>query len=224
MSTTMTAATRAVIEVSGRRVGDPPRLGEILETLGDPSEPHYLVRWEDGHESVFFPASDAHIRHVRVEPTDLPAGAAPLVDVLREADVTFELLPHRRTHSAAGSATALGVQPGKTAKTIVVRDELGCVRVLVPASKRLDLAKLGRALSTTPALLTEQELGGAFPQFELGAVPPVGGPAGDRVVVDAALATLDEVVFEAGSHALSLRMATRDLIDATAARVADITG
>lgn len=219
---TTTAVTRAVIEVAGRRVGDAPRTGEILETLGDPAQPHYLVRWEDGHESVLFPSSDAHVRRIPVQPTDLPAGAEPVVEALTEADVTFELLPHRRTHSAAGSATALGVAPAKSAKTIVVRDEDGCARVLVPASKRLDLTRLGAVLGTTPVLLTELELDGAYPQFELGAVPPVGGPAGDRVVVDAALGTLDELVFEAGSHLLSLRMATRDLVAVTAAEVAAI--
>jgi hypothetical protein len=64
MTITTSAPTRTVIEVSGRRVGDPPRLGEILETLGDPAEPHYLVRWEDGHESVFFPSSDAFVEHL----------------------------------------------------------------------------------------------------------------------------------------------------------------
>jgi hypothetical protein len=53
---------------------------------------------------------------------------------------------------------------------------------------------------TTP-LATEKELAGAYPMFELGAVPPFGGPAGDRTVVDRRLAEQESVLIEAGSDA-----------------------
>ena len=51
-----------LIVVSGHRVGDPERVGEILEVLGGPEHPHYRVRWEDEHVSLFYPAGDATIR------------------------------------------------------------------------------------------------------------------------------------------------------------------
>jgi rRNA processing protein Gar1 len=51
-----------VVEVSGRHVGDPGRIGELLEVLGAPDHPHYLVRWEDGHESVLYPGEGTTIR------------------------------------------------------------------------------------------------------------------------------------------------------------------
>jgi hypothetical protein len=50
-----------VIEITGHAVGDAPRLAEILEVLGDPGHEHFRVRWEDGHESIFFPGEDARI-------------------------------------------------------------------------------------------------------------------------------------------------------------------
>ena len=43
-----------------------PRSAEILEVLGEPGHEHFRVRWEDGHESIFFPGEDAVIRHPRV--------------------------------------------------------------------------------------------------------------------------------------------------------------
>jgi hypothetical protein len=50
--------------VSGHHVGEPERTGEILELLGEPSHQHFRVRWDDdGHESLFYPGSDATIRH-----------------------------------------------------------------------------------------------------------------------------------------------------------------
>lgn len=43
--------------------GHPARKGEILEILGEGERLHYRVRWDDGHESVFFPSSTSHVVH-----------------------------------------------------------------------------------------------------------------------------------------------------------------
>lgn len=52
------------ITVRGHRVGEPGRDGEILEVRGADGAPPYLVRWEvDGHESLFFPGTDARVVH-----------------------------------------------------------------------------------------------------------------------------------------------------------------
>ncbi len=47
------------LRVEGRHVGDRPLVAEVLEVHGQDAQPPYLVRWEDGHEGTFFPASDA---------------------------------------------------------------------------------------------------------------------------------------------------------------------
>jgi len=57
-----------LVVVSGHRVGESEQKGEVLEVLGDERHRHYRVRWDDGHESVFFPGSDATIRPRRVRP------------------------------------------------------------------------------------------------------------------------------------------------------------
>ena len=63
---------------------------------------------------------------------------------------------------------------------------------------------------------------GAYPEFELGAVPPLGGAKNDVVVVDHRIHEAGSVVFEAGSHDESLRMNAADLVNLAGARVADI--
>jgi uncharacterized protein DUF1918 len=62
--------TRAgdVVVVEGHRVGEGRRIGEILEVLGEPGHEHYRVRWDDDHESVFYPSSDAVIQHSKRRP------------------------------------------------------------------------------------------------------------------------------------------------------------
>ena len=155
-----------------------------------------------------------------------PPGASTgtLVDTLRKSGSEFELLPHRQTFTAAAEAHALGVLEQVVAKTLVVRDDRGRqIRAVVPASLRLDFDKLAREVGAREVtLLHEPELLGSYPQFELGAVPPFSGPAGDVVVVDRRLLECDHVVFEAGVHDTSVRLRTEDLLKAADALVADI--
>lgn len=51
-----------IVVITGHRLGEVERTGEILEVLGAVAKPHYRVRWEDGHETVFYPGSDASVR------------------------------------------------------------------------------------------------------------------------------------------------------------------
>ena len=50
------------IVIAGHSVGTAARTAVILEILGDAGHERFRVRWEDGHESIFFPADDAIVR------------------------------------------------------------------------------------------------------------------------------------------------------------------
>jgi hypothetical protein len=47
--------------------GGPSRRGLILDVLGGPGHEHYRVRWDESHESLFYPSS--HARFVRAHTT-----------------------------------------------------------------------------------------------------------------------------------------------------------
>lgn len=51
-----------VVVVHGHSTGDPERTGVILEVLGAAGHEHYRVRWDEEHESLFWPGSDATVR------------------------------------------------------------------------------------------------------------------------------------------------------------------
>jgi Ala-tRNA(Pro) deacylase len=131
--------------------------------------------------------------------------ATTLIEKLSAEQIPYELLAHRHTETATAEARALGLTPGETAKTIVLRagDEL--VRAVIPASARVDLVKAERVLGEPVEIVHEDVLAGAYPEFALGAVPPFGGPQ-DRVLVDRRLTGLEHVVFEAGTHEESIRL------------------
>ena len=49
------------LHVHSHSVGVADRIGEILEVRGEHGGPPYLVRFEDGHESLIFPGPDCVI-------------------------------------------------------------------------------------------------------------------------------------------------------------------
>jgi Ala-tRNA(Pro) deacylase len=150
--------------------------------------------------------------------------AVYLADRLAEERVAdFKLIAHPRTERASDEAAALGAPPDEVGKTVVLVGDHGYVRAVIPASERLDLHKLRPLVGCghEVRLATEAELAEAYPMFELGAVPPFGGPA-DFAILDRRLARLEQVLVEAGTHSSSIRLLTRDLVRLAAAQIADI--
>jgi hypothetical protein len=49
------------IVVESVTVDSARRSGQILEVIGGAAGEHYRVRWDDGHESEFFPGPDAKV-------------------------------------------------------------------------------------------------------------------------------------------------------------------
>ena len=148
-----------------------------------------------------------------------------LTKALEAEGVEFELLPHAHTESALAEAQALGVDAADVAKTLVVQTPDGYARAVLPASERLDLRKLGESLGVTKKeiqLASEEALARDYPEFELGAVPPLGGSRREPVVVDRRLAERESIVLEAGSHDESIRLPREALMQVTGAKVADI--
>src|SRR5487761_19097 len=60
---TMRANVGDELVVRGHHVGDENREAVIIEVHGEEGTPPYLVRWRDGHESVFFHSSDTTVKH-----------------------------------------------------------------------------------------------------------------------------------------------------------------
>jgi Ala-tRNA(Pro) deacylase len=162
--------------------------------------------------------------HLRDEGgAEMPVEA--LTGALREGGVEFELLTHAHTERAADEAAALALEPAEVAKTLVVTTPEGNVRAVLPASERIDLRKLGELAGESRKnvhLASEDSLRRDYPEFDLGAVPPLGGSHGDRVVLDSRLASRESIVLEAGSHEESVRLQTADLIRVAQAEIADI--
>ena len=50
------------LEVSGPR-GTPGRHGQIVDVLGGVGHRHFLVRWDEEHESIYYPQEGVTVLH-----------------------------------------------------------------------------------------------------------------------------------------------------------------
>ncbi len=153
--------------------------------------------------------------------TDLPP--AERVDrLLTDRHVPHRMVHHRASFTAAEEARAVGLPAEQTAKVVVLCDGAAFLAAIVPASDHLDLAKARAALDGTPGLrlAAEAEIRAHFPDYEAGAVAPVGSFA--RVVIDPRLLTYSRVLWPAGDHQNSAFADPEAIVRLTGARVADV--
>ncbi|HEX8857069.1 MAG TPA: YbaK/EbsC family protein [Thermoleophilaceae bacterium] len=147
-----------------------------------------------------------------------------LTDYLDAAGVDYEVVEHRRTVTAAEDAQAVGARAADEAKTVLLRIGGSYGLAVVPASERLDLHKLRARVGQGEELrlASEDEMAAEFPEYELGALPPVGPTMPSLEVMDPRLLDCERVACTAGDHTHSLWMKPNDLTRLADPIVADI--
>lgn len=143
---------------------------------------------------------------------------------LRDHGVSFDVVEHARTESAAAEARAAHLPPEQTAKTVVLNTPSGCRFAVICASDRLDLHKAAHALEVSRhelRLASEGDMAENFPAYELGAIPPVG-PDTPAELIDARLLDYGQVLCPAGDHEHSLLVDPSDIVRVTGARPLDL--
>jgi len=147
-----------------------------------------------------------------------------LEEYLRENGVPFEVQHHPRAITAQEVAATEHV-PGKMlAKVVMVMVDGEMVVLSLPAPYQVDLEKVGKVLGAEEARLAEEEeFEDAFPDCEVGAMPPFGNLYGMPVYVEEALAEDETIFFRAGTHTdtMSVRYADfEQLVEPTIAEFA----
>lgn len=134
-----------------------------------------------------------------------------LEEYLLQHHTPFTTIVHSTTYTAQGTAAVAHVPGKELAKTVIVNAD-GCLAMAVmPANKHLDLALFRSMMGAqTIALATEEEFDRAFPDCELGAMPPFGNLYNVPVYVEESLTHDHEIVFNAGYHSELMRMSFRD--------------
>lgn len=134
-----------------------------------------------------------------------------LREYLDQNNIKYLVISHSVAYTAQGIA-ALTHTPGRElAKTVVILIDDRLAMAVVPASHRVDLARLRKYLNAeTVELATESQFRDSFPDCETGAMPPFGNLYGMDVFADESLTRDKEIAFNAGSHRELVRMSFED--------------
>ncbi len=130
---------------------------------------------------------------------------------LREQQVPFEMQQHRRVYTAQEVAESEHIAGKRLAKVVLIWADGKMTMLVLPASYRVDVEHVGQVIGAAHVRLAhEEELAVAFPDCEVGAMPPFGNLYDLLVYVDPALAEEETIVIQAGTHTDTMSLAYAD--------------
>jgi Ala-tRNA(Pro) deacylase len=146
-----------------------------------------------------------------------------LQDKLTAAGVPFAVSRHEPVYTSDQAAAVRGASLSSGAKALVVKAGERFVMLVVPADRKLDSKKARAALGTKSLRFASKEEVLQLTGLEPGSIPPFGSLFGLATFVDPALAGSEEINFNAGDHAISVRMTHADYLRAEGPREMDLT-
>ncbi len=152
--------------------------------------------------------------------------ATPAFAALRRAGVSstahsYEHDPRAESFGLEG-AEALGLDPGRVFKTLVI-DTGGTLAVaVIPVSARLDLKAGAAALGAKRATMADPQAAQRATGYVVGGISPFGQRTRLRTVVDVSVSRWPTIFVSGGRRGLEAEVSATDLIDLTDAVVAAI--
>ncbi len=100
--------------------------------------------------------------------------ATSVESYLSREGILYDTLHHAPTKDSMHSAQAAHIPGDRLAKCVLLEDDNGFLMAVVPATHKVDLGALHRALNRDLGLATDRALIELFRDCEPGAVPPLG--------------------------------------------------
>ena len=150
----------------------------------------------------------------------------PATATLAAAGVPFVLHPYTHDPSAASygaeAAEALGIDPARVFKTLVVEVEGRLAVGIVPVSGTLDLKAFAAALGAKKAAMADPAAAQRRTGYVLGGISPLGQRLPSPTVLDLSAVGLQTLLVSGGKRGLDIELAPVDLIRLTQAVTAPI--
>ncbi len=143
--------------------------------------------------------------------------------LLRENGVPFTVHEHPPAYTAQEIAAEEHVTGNMIAKAVIVKADDNFAMCVLPASYKLDMKKVAKALKAKKTRLADEpEMAKIFTDTEVGAEPPFGNIYHLPTVADNHLAEYEEIIFQAGSHRQAIRMRFEDYKNLAKPEMADL--
>jgi Cys-tRNA(Pro)/Cys-tRNA(Cys) deacylase len=150
----------------------------------------------------------------------------PATAALTAAGITFT--EHAYDHDPAAAsfgleaAAALGVEPDRVFKTLMVDVDGRLVVGVVPVTGKLDLKSLAASLGGKKAVMADVAVAERRTGYVVGGISPIGQKAQHPTVLDESVELWDTVFVSGGRRGFDLELAPGDLLRLTGATIAAI--
>jgi Cys-tRNA(Pro)/Cys-tRNA(Cys) deacylase len=156
----------------------------------------------------------------------LNGGVTPAIRVLEAAEVPFTLHPYDHDPGTESfgeeAASALGLDPDRVFKTLVVTADRGPAVAIVPVLRRLAPKAVAVALGVKRVEMCAPAEAQRITGYVVGGISPFGQRRRLPTVVDATCQSYDVVYVSGGRRGLDVGIAPDDLIRVLAAVAAPI--
>ncbi len=155
-----------------------------------------------------------------------PTGGTPATVALSRAGISFTL--HSYVHDARAesfgleAATALGVEPARVFKTLLVSADGDLAVGVVPVAGKLDLKAIARSLGAARAVMADVAAAERATGYVTGGISPIGQRRSHPTVVDSSALDHATILVSGGRRGLDVELAPHDLVTMTSATVAPI--
>jgi Cys-tRNA(Pro)/Cys-tRNA(Cys) deacylase len=144
--------------------------------------------------------------------------------MLDRLGVAYEQHPYEHLlKGAAFAAGALGIEPARLAKTLVVAVDGEPVLVLVPGDRELGLKALARLAGGRSAALVETRDAERLTGYRVGGISPFGARRALPVYADRTYLEHDRVALNGGARGLIIELDRDDLLRVLEPTVGDLT-
>jgi Cys-tRNA(Pro)/Cys-tRNA(Cys) deacylase len=152
----------------------------------------------------------------------MAATDTPATRVARAAGVDFQVHAYHHDPAAESygleAAAALGVDPARVFKTLMVLRDDALVVCVLPVAQRLALKALGKPVSLAPAERAEKATG-----YVVGGISPLGQRRALATLLDTSALAHPTIYVSAGRRGLELELSPADLVALTGAEVRGLT-